>query len=378
MCSIPKLTKLNYDSNNKSVSNNTNNEINNQNNENTNNNNNNTLRKLQYNSQTSKIPNCSTVKKSDNNSNVKTTLIATPTSTTTPQATITKTPSQMSNTVSNDNSKKSATNDKMSKSMNSNLPTLNSPNGSSTPNATTNLVYNKLPNKMKSLNTNPTSNSISVSIVTTNTSQSTNNHSPAKKQIPSVPATLTTSNVNSKTDTTTMKTQQNTIQIEAPTKSSPGTPTNIARVTPFKAEVETNKVNSASSQTPLKTEVITQSNTEQDSIDCKLTSYENEDYLIINEQNSNELKPTLSMGLNVTTSTTPPPIFPPPPVLDINDTHDLDSNHNGYPSDKDLSTYARKIQKRFKDGIQAVKESMQLALSDEDMSDISFKDETYR
>ena len=42
---------------------------------------------------------------------------------------------------------------------------------------------------------------------------------------------------------------------------------------------------------------------------------------------------------------------------------------NGYPSDKDLSTYARKIQKRFKDGIQAVKESMQFALSDEDFSD---------
>jgi hypothetical protein len=42
---------------------------------------------------------------------------------------------------------------------------------------------------------------------------------------------------------------------------------------------------------------------------------------------------------------------------------------NGYPSDKDLSTYARKIQKRFKDGMQAVKESMQFALSDEDFSD---------
>ena len=41
-------------------------------------------------------------------------------------------------------------------------------------------------------------------------------------------------------------------------------------------------------------------------------------------------------------------------------------NSNGYPSDKDLSTYARKIQKRFKEGMQAVKESMQFALSDED------------
>ena len=53
----------------------------------------------------------------------------------------------------------------------------------------------------------------------------------------------------------------------------------------------------------------------------------------------------------------------------INDLTNDHASSNGYPNDKDLSTYARKIQKRFKDGMQAVKESMQFALSDDDFGD---------
>ncbi len=229
------------------------------------------LRKLQYTTPSSRIPNCSTIKKTE--TSIKPLSVRTPTQI---QSTL---PSSSEITAKS----KQPDGNIMTKSMNSNLPSL---------------AFTKLSNKLK-----PPMNS-----------------TPVKK--PSVQNEIVET---CSTDLATKINQKND-------KS-----TNIARVQPFKVEAE--HTFSIPVSTTVPQQVIT-SNPSSDELD-------NEDFL----KNNNEYNEELKLLNDITSEI---------------EEDCMETNNNGYPSDKDLSTYARKIQKRFKEGMQAVKESMQFALSDED------------
>ncbi len=251
-CNIPKLTKINDNS------------VNNNNNDSTSNNNstiNSNIRKLQYPtiSPSSKIPNCTIVKKMET-SNIKPITV--------------KSLVNENETHTQSSCRQTALKPKipvegnlMSKSMNSNLP---------------NLIYTKASSINK-------------------TKLSTNDNILLKKPI-----------VN----------QNDVTKNEKQLSNNCSSSSNIARVPPF---------------------IVDKNEEIPDKIDENTT-------------NSSDFNQEVHLLKDLTIDSSTQPTI----------TH---MSPNGYPSDKDLSTYARKIQKRFKDGMQAVKESMQFALSDEDFCD---------